>query len=393
MGLAATLLLVGCDADGLPADDPTTDGDEPADDDPAADDPPAEGEGPEATPDGDEVDAYAIAQAAQDAPRLQGITDASDFVPDFDDRGLERWQDEVPAIEDVTVTSTLDGHEQPVLWLPPSGPDAPLLVGLHTWSTPYLQHLGIPYARFAEEQGWAMVHPNFRGANDRPEATGSDLAVQDVVDAVDFAVEEGGADPDRVYAIGFSGGGMMALLLAGRHPDRLAGAVGWAPNHDLVDWHAYTAEQFPDEPYADWLEASCGGDPSTDEAAADECRHRSPAAHLDAAREAGVPVYLAHGTDDDLVPPDHGARAFDQLAAPQDRLGEEVVASLRELTLPDELDGELEVDPLFGEQDPPPRFSRASGPVTLVLYDDDHDLTYHPGLHWILGLDRRLADG
>lgn len=45
-----------------------------------------------------------------------------------------------------------------------------------------------------------------------PPATGSDLAVQDVLDAVDFAAQEGGIDPERVFVVGFSGGGVMSLL-------------------------------------------------------------------------------------------------------------------------------------------------------------------------------------
>ncbi|MTV26906.1 alpha/beta fold hydrolase [Nitriliruptoraceae bacterium ZYF776] len=209
---------------------------------------------------------------------------------DFGEDGLDRWRDEVPDIEDVTVTSSLDGEDQPSLYLPPSGDgEQPLLVVAHSWSTGYTQHLAIPFARWAQGAGWGFLHPDFRGVNDRPEATGSDLAVQDVVDAIDVAVERGGVDPERVFVLGFSGGGMMSLLLAGRHPDRIAGAVAWVPVEDLEDWYVHNLEDQPDEDYADQIEASCGGDPTSDPAAAEDCAARSPSAHLAAARDAGVP--------------------------------------------------------------------------------------------------------
>ena len=48
----------------------------------------------------------------------------------------------------------------------------PLLVALHTWSGDYKQRASIPYAQWCIEKGWAFVHPQFRGPNRRPEATG-----------------------------------------------------------------------------------------------------------------------------------------------------------------------------------------------------------------------------
>ena len=36
-----------------------------------------------------------------------------------------------------------------------------------------------------------MVYPNFRGPNNRPEACGSDFAVQDIEDAVDRVLNAG----------------------------------------------------------------------------------------------------------------------------------------------------------------------------------------------------------
>jgi hypothetical protein len=129
-----------------------------------------------------------------DVSRLESVTTVSAFDGG---EGLAPWQSDVPGIEDVRIPSSADDSQQAALWLEPADSGQPLLVVLHSWSTAYLQHLGIPYGQWAEENGWGMINPNFRGVNERPEATGSDLAVSDVIDAVDYALAEGGGDPDR----------------------------------------------------------------------------------------------------------------------------------------------------------------------------------------------------
>jgi dipeptidyl aminopeptidase/acylaminoacyl peptidase len=284
-----------------------------------------------------------------------------------------------------------DDHEQPLLWLPPpeDAEEAPLLVLVHSWSFGYLQNIGIPFAQWAEDHGWGLVAPQFRGPFDGPEATGSDLAVQDVVDAIDFALESGDLDADRVYVIGVSGGGMMSLLMAGRHPERFSGAAAWVPIHNLVQWYRHNAEHDPDGHYVENIADSCGGDPLADQEARAECEHRSPEAHLGGAREADLPIYIAHGLDDDVVPPSHAVWAYNQLADPDDRLGQGVVRALGQHRLPNRLDGSVEAETYFRGPDPEVHFARRSGPVTLVVFEGEHDMAYHPGLEWIAELAGR----
>jgi poly(3-hydroxybutyrate) depolymerase len=63
-------------------------------------------------------------------------------------------------VEDVRIPSTADGTPQPALWLAPGGDEPqPLLVVLHPWSSGYLQAAGIPFARWAAREGWALVAP------------------------------------------------------------------------------------------------------------------------------------------------------------------------------------------------------------------------------------------
>lgn len=311
---------------------------------------------------------------------LDGIYTIGDFSG-LTSAGLALWQDSVPDIEDIRITSSADGAEQPVLWLAPEGDrDQPLLVILHSSSAEYLQHAGIPYAMFADENGWAVVAPQFRGVNDHPEAMGSDLAVQDVVDAIDFATAQEGVDADRVYTVGYSGGGTMSLLLAGRHPEKVTAVAAWGPPYDLIDF--YRQSLAAGRVYAPNIRAACGGDPTEAGSAEQDCRHRSPLTHLDTAREHAVPVFVAQGIHDSLVWPSHGAEAFNQLADPDDRLSEEQVTEIREGRIPGDLSGSVINETYFEEGDPAPVFARQSAAVWLVFFDADHDMAYKPTLRW-----------
>jgi predicted esterase len=303
--------------------------------------------------------------------------------------GLERWSEEVQGIADVRIPSSIDGYEQPALWLAHDRDEPrPLLVVLHSWSVDYQQHMGIPYARWAAEQGWAMIHPDFRGIADRVEATGSDQTVQDVLDAIDWAADHAAIDPDRVFVTGFSGGGMMSLVMAGRHPDRFAGVVAWVPIYDLVEWYRYA----PGWAYARDIEDSCGGNPLTEPEAGEECRRRSPSSYLEAAREAGLPVYLGHGIADGIVPPVHAAWAFNDLADPDLRLTGEELEVLSRLHLPEHLSGQVEAETYFREPDPRVLFARTSGSSTLVLFDGEHLGVFNPGLEWMNARATEVSD-
>ena len=143
----------------------------------------------------------------------------------------------------VTIPSSKDGTPQKALWFVPpgAGPDqsgepVPLLVTLHTWSNGYDQCKG--YLAHARERQWVMVAPDFRGPNSRPEACASELAVQDVLDAVAYAQQHSRVDRARIYVVGGSGGGHMALMMAARAPRVWAAVSAWVPISDLGAWNA-----------------------------------------------------------------------------------------------------------------------------------------------------------
>ena len=314
--------------------------------------------------------------------RLRGVTTAM-ALEATSQAGKDLWEHKVPRVREVRIRSSKDGVRQAAMWLPPKCKERPLIVSLHSWSGTYEQHFGIPYAQWAAANGWALIHPDFRGVNDRPQATGSALAVQDVIDAVDFAVREGRIDEDRVFLTGFSGGGMLALLTAARHPDRFAGAAAWVPIHDLYAWYEFNRGMVPPRAYAAQIRASCGGDPSTNARARRDCERRSPDTYLGAARQAGVPVYIGHGLSDGVVPPLHSVRAYDQLAQNGDRLGAEVRQAVAQNRLPGDLRGSVKTRTFFRDGDPRVLFARRSGAVTLVIFEGGHDMVYNPALEWM----------
>lgn len=114
----------------------------------------------------------------------------------------------------------------------------PLLVSLHIWSKNYKMPNPIP-PKWCAAHNWAYIAPDFRGPNKTPQALGSDFAVQDIVDAVEWAKKKANIDPNRIYLLGGSGGGHMSLLMAGRHPEIWAGVAAFCPITDVAEWYRF----------------------------------------------------------------------------------------------------------------------------------------------------------
>ena len=328
----------------------------------------------------------AVPPTFESLARIDTIRDFTGFVSS----GPARWARSVPEIESLRIVSTADGEEQPAWWLPPaSDRDQPLLVILHSWSASYTQHAGIPLAMWAQENGWAVIAPQFRGVNNNSDAVGSDLAVQDAVDAIDYATAQDGVDADRVYVVGYSGGGMMGLLLAGRHPDKVTAVSAWGPPVDLVDFYSYSRARGLG--YASDIRRACEGDPREAGAAQDECLSRSPRTYLNAARAQGVPIFIGQGIRDAFVSRSAGAQAFNLLADPEDRLSAEQVDLLRRGKIPVDPPDAITTETYFGDGDPQPVFARQSGAAVLVYFQAGHDMVYKASLRWFASDPRPAA--
>jgi len=324
------------------------------------------------------------AKERQEKPvkRMEDYTTSKKYPSRYGDESLEKWKKQVPEIQQVSIKSTADGTMQPALFYTSktTGP-RPLLVMLHSWSSEYLQVVSIPLALWSKEYDWAFIHPNYRGKFDKPEAVASDLAIQDIVDAVNYAKQHADIDTSRIYIMGSSGGAMSALVAAGRHPEIWAGVVAWVPVFDLVDWYAFS-QYYPHRDYNRHVVAACGGEPLPGTPAAAECKRRSPSTYIHNAKN--VPIFLAHGTIDVLVPPDHSIRAFNILANPQDTISQKDMAYIdKEQKIPEGLAKTSQENRYFGPADPEVVFTRQSDNVLLTLFVGVHDMAYNPGLLWL----------
>ena len=288
----------------------------------------------------------------------------------------------------VRVKSSLDGTMQPCWFWAPEKANAeavPLIVGLHTWSGNYRQkgHYAT-CLKYAKSHGWAMVGPNFRGPNNTPPACGGDPAVQDIVDAVDYAKGRVKIDPKRVYIVGGSGGGHMTLQMAGRHPEIWAGCAAFCPITDVARWHADSMLDHPGrgKDYAKMLEGACGGTPAEKPG---EYRHRSPLTWIANARNAGVPVYIVTGIHDGWkgsVPVGHSFRAFNALADERDRISEADIKHIEDTQkVPESLAYKWPRDPFYAAKGI--HFRRTSANVRFTLFEGGHGGNYAAGLDFL----------
>lgn len=294
----------------------------------------------------------------------------------------------VPALlaaepKEVHIPSTADGKPQPAIFLAPASPlpqPVPLVVALHSWSSNYKQTLNKPVQDFCTRNGWAYIHPDFRGPNRNPAATGSELAVQDVLDAVAYAKANAKVDPTRVYLTGTSGGGYMSLLMAGRSPGTFAAVSAWVPISDLAAWHRDSTARR--NKYAREIVQSCGGKPGASPEADLQYHLRSPVNWLHLAR--GVPIDIYAGIRDGhtgSVPVDHALRAFNVLARPVDRLTrDEINHFVQKATVPAHLPTAAP-EPAFEKKQP--LFIRSSGPARITLFNGGHEMVPSALIQWL----------
>jgi dipeptidyl aminopeptidase/acylaminoacyl peptidase len=166
-------------------------------------------------------------------------------------------------------------------------------------------------AQLLASRGYLVLEPEFRGS------TGYGfkhfqagwrqwgLAMQDdVVDAVQWAVAKGLADPKRVCVAGASYGGYATLVALARDPGLFKCGVAWAGVTDIdllftANWTDMT------ESARRYGLRTLIGDPDKD---ADRLRAASPLAN---ASRISQPLLLAYGGADLRVPIEHGRRFRD----------------------------------------------------------------------------------
>ena len=278
--------------------------------------------------------------------------------------------------KEIRYVSSADKSAQPAMFHTPSTTkEVPLVVALHTWSGNYKQKYHKAIETWCVKNGWAYIHPDFRGPNNRPEATGSKLVVADIVSAVAYAKKTTKIDSAAIYLVGTSGGGYTALVMAGHHPEIWAGVSAWVPISDLKAWHAQGE-------YVGDLVKSCGGAPGASAKVDKEYAERSPITYLRKAK--GLTLHINAGIHDGhkgSVPISHSLLAFNEMAATKDRISEEDIRFfVQKAKVPPKLKVNIS-DPSYGKNRP--LFRRESGNATVTIFKGGHELVAPGAIAWI----------
>ncbi|MFP4013818.1 MAG: alpha/beta hydrolase family protein [Chitinispirillaceae bacterium] len=292
------------------------------------------------------------------------------------------WETAVPQAQRITITSSADGKKQPALFYDSkSKHKKPLLVALHSWNSDYEKQFSIPFGVWAVKNDWVFIHPDYRGPYTNSKSTASELAIQDILDALEYAKSTANVDESRIYITGFSGGGMTTLIMAGRYPELWTAAAAWVPVYDLTQWYETTRNSR--HGYARHIENSCGGAPTPGTEAYKECKKRSVSRYLQNAKGEKIQIYIATGVKDVFVPPGHSLQAFNDLAREKDKFTtEEITYINKNLQLPDHLQGTYP-DSLFRDAGYEQVYERQSSNAIIKLYDGNHDIIFNAGLVWL----------
>ncbi len=196
-----------------------------------------------------------------------------------------------------------DGREIEGLLLYPVGYQPgkryPLVVSVHGGPEgAYVRSFMATHGEFPHilaARGYACFFPNFRGSSNygqefaeanRGDVGGGDY--NDIMSGVDYLVERGLADPQRLAVKGWSYGGYMSGWIIG-HTDRFRVAVYGAGLSNAISYYGQADIQFSRENLH-------GGTPWTNW---QKWLEQSPLLHL---RNAKTPALIFHGEKDDRVP-------------------------------------------------------------------------------------------
>ena len=247
-----------------------------------------------------------VAFVAQDSRALPEVFAAS--VKDFRPRALTDMNAQVAGFEfgsrETIRWRSVDGVEiegalyKPVGFRP--GEKRPLLVIIHGGPTNVSRPvLDLMYYTYPLEEwlarGAVILKPNFRGGSGYGEAFRS-LNVRnlgfgdmgDIMSGVDYLIEQGFVDPERMGAMGASWGGYMSAFLA-THTDRFTAVSVSAGISDMVT-------QYANSDIPCHLRRYCEATPW------DEPEVYAKASPMTTIRNARTPVLIQHGDLDKRVP-------------------------------------------------------------------------------------------
>ena len=195
---------------------------------------------------------------------------------------------EIPAY--LTLPQGLNPENLPTIMLPHGGP-----WGRDFWGYSIL-------AQFLANRGYAVLQPNFRGSAGYGKAFinagngewGTGVMQHDITDGVQYLIDQGIADPERVGILGFSYGGYATLAGLAFTPDRYAAGVSIAGPSNIITLLDSTPPYWISQRVIDTLRIGDINDPGDRE----RLRSQSP---LFAADQIQAPLMVIQGANDPRV--------------------------------------------------------------------------------------------
>ncbi|MFZ4529785.1 MAG: S9 family peptidase [Undibacterium curvum] len=211
-----------------------------------------------------------------------------------------------------------DGLSIPAYLTLPEGKPAkklPLIAYVHGGPHARDEYGYNPMTQTLASRGYAVLQPQFRmstGFGWKHHTAGWKqwgLAMQDdVTDGVNYLINQGIVDKDRVCIIGASYGGYATMYGLVKDPDLYKCGVNWVGVTDVkmlftVNWSDMSG------PYMDNLGRLMHGDPDKDEA------YFTKSSAIGNASKIKAPVLMGYGSEDVRVPLIHGEKMRDKLLA------------------------------------------------------------------------------
>jgi len=210
------------------------------------------------------------------------------------------WDDVVLIPPEIVTYPSFDGTKIEAALLKPrnyrQGTPVPLIVLVHGGPAGVWSDRFEPWGQLLAQRGFAVLYPNIRGSigygqdfvrANRRDWGGGDF--KDVMAGVDFMIEQGIADPERLGIGGWSYGGYMAAW-AVTQTDRFKAAVSGAPMTDLAS--EYGTEEAGINAYDTWYM----GSPYE---GLELFQERSPVTHV---KNVKTPTLLLTGENDRIDP-------------------------------------------------------------------------------------------
>jgi lysophospholipase L1-like esterase len=309
-----------------------------------------------------------VRASRQIADAVSTYFDAHGRVEGDDTRRLLRD----PRMREVGIISSADSTVQPCFHYPSSAEiPKPLIVRLHSWSGDYTQH--DPLAEEIINKDWNYIFPNFRGANNTPQACGSPLVVQDIDDAIRFAIDHGRVDPDNIHIVGSSGGGHATLLMYMRSACAIRTFSAWVPISDIEAW--YHQSRGRNNKYAVHILLATGSEEGALDI--DEMRSRSPyfmQTPVELRKDARLYLYAGiHDGYTGSVPISQSIKMYNKLVA--DMGGDPQTDGIDCSTTLDLVTMRTAIEPpdrQLGKREV--LLYRDFGPVSIIIFEGTHEM-------------------